>query len=952
MCKITISMVISILMLIIFVQISAAQVLEQDSLALVAIYNSTNGDEWTDNTNWLSDSSVSTWNGISVSIADDRVTQIKLIDNNVTGTLPPEIGDLTAMSLLNLSNNPLTGPIPSEIGSCTSLYALQIFNTGLNGNLPVEIGSLDNLNTIQLYNNELEGSIPTEIGDLDNIVWIELYNNNLTGSIPAEIGNLTGLTTLNLDRNDLSGSIPSEIGNLVNLSGLSLASNSLDGSIPAEIGKLTNLTVLQLWGNDLSGEIPVEIGNLTQLTGLTLSSNQLTGSIPTEICNLTELTDINFASNQLTGSIPDSIGKLTYLFGLYLQGNQLTGTIPTSIGKLTNLMYLYLYNNQLEGEIPDIWTDLTQLRQLQLHRNQFKGAVPLSIKSLTSLQEFYLSDNHLTDLPDLTALINLKWLYIEQNAFTFEDIEPNIGVPSSSFVYAPQDSVGVPVDTTVETGFELVLVTKVGGSSNVYHWYKNTIPIDGANDSILIINPVVFNDAGTYSCQITNNVATALTLYHQPFYVNVKQSMFETDSLALVDLYTSTNGGNWTTNTNWLSAVALENWHGVTVENNRVVSLDLQENNMNGSVPSSLGNLSALTFLSLRNNNLSGSLPDEIGNMTEMTDLDFAFNNLSGAVPETLGNLSKLVALFLDFNAFEGSIPLSLGRLKNLSAIYLGGNNLTGSIPDTLCTLTNLTVFHFQNNNLTGPVPASLINLDQLETIDLEQNHLTDFPDISDNIPPLQHLRLNNNNFVFEDIEPYIDASLTTLTYLDQDSVGTGMDTTITEGDDLMFAVITGGSANLYQWKKDDVDIVGAENSTFTISSAELSDAGSYVCEITSSIVPDLTLYSRPVNVTVKKSTDLTENVSDIPKEYALYQNYPNPFNPVTSIRYALPVKSDVDITLYNLLGQKICTIISGKQEAGYHIVQFNGIDLSSGVYFYKISTNNFSQIKKMILIK
>jgi len=950
--KIIPCLVLSILLLFCLVQKSDAQVLEQDSLALVAIYKSTNGDEWTDNTNWLSDSSVSTWKGISVSIAGDRVTQIDLADNNVTGTIPSEIGDLTDLLFLKMGNNPLGGTLPSQIGSCTNLYAIQIFNTNLEGAIPPEIGNLENLNTIQLYNNQLSDSIPAAIGDLDNIVWIELYRNNLTGPIPAAIGNLTGLTTLNLERNDLSGSIPSQIGNLVNLQSLSLAGNSLDGTIPVQIGNLTNLIALQLWGNDLSGEIPVEIGKLTKLNGLTLSSNQLTGSIPNEICNLTELTNINISSNQLTGTLPDSIGKLTGLIGLYLQKNKLIGTIPESMGKLTNLLYLYLYGNQFEGEIPDIWTGLTKLRQLHLYQNQLSGSVPASITSLTDLQEFILFDNQLTDLPDLSALTNLQWLQIEQNGFTFEDIEPNIGVPSSSFIYAPQDSVGIPVDTTVEQGMSLELVTSVGGSSNVYEWYKNGIPIPGADKSSLVLNPVAYSDSGTYTCWISNTVATDLILFHHPFYVHVKTSMLEADSLALVDLYNNTNGSEWTDNTNWLSSESLEDWSGVTVENGRVVTLDLQENNLSGAVPSSIGNLTALTFLSLRNNNLTGSLPDEIGNMAEMTDLDFAFNNLTGEIPETIGNLSKLNALFLDFNGFEGDIPLSLGQLKNLIAIYMGGNNFTGSIPDTLCTLTNLTVFHFQDNNLTGRIPASLINLDQLETINLEHNHLIEMPDISDNIPPLQELHLAYNNFVFGDIEPYIDAGLTTLTYTDQDSVHAGMDTTITEGDDLMFTAIVGGSANLYQWKKDGVDIDGAQNSTFSITSAELNDAGSYLCEITSSVVPDLTLYSRPVKVTVDEGTNITENSSGVPEEYALYQNYPNPFNPLTVIRYALPVNSEVDITIYNLLGQKISTIFSEKQEAGYHTVRFNGIDLSSGVYFYKISANNFSQIKKMILMR
>jgi hypothetical protein len=338
--------------------------------------------------------------------------------------------------------------------------------------------------------------------------------------------------------------------------------------------------------------------------------------------------------------------------------------------------------------------------------------------------------------------------------------------------------------------------------------------------------------------------------------------------------------------------------------------------------------------------------------MTEMTDLDFAFNNLSGKIPETIGNLSKLHALFLDFNALEDSIPQALGNLKNLVAIYLGGNQLIGHIPDTLCTLTNLTIFHLPDNNLTGHVPASLINLNQLESIELNHNHLMDFPDITENIPPLQQLRIAHNNFVFSDIEPYVDAGLTTLTYEGQDSVHQSMDTTITEGDDLSVTAIVAGSANAYKWYRDGEEIAGAEGGTFSITSAQLSDAGSYHCEITSSLVPGLTLYRRPVVVTVEEAVYIADHESGIPDEFVLYQNYPNPFNPVTEIRYGLPVDCHVEITVHDILGKKLATLVSENQRTGYHSTEFNGSQLSSGVYFYRITVDRFSQVHKMILMQ
>jgi hypothetical protein len=284
--------------------------------------------------------------------------------------------------------------------------------------------------------------------------------------------------------------------------------------------------------------------------------------------------------------------------------------------------------------------------------------------------------------------------------------------------------------------------------------------------------------------------------------------------------------------------------------------------------------------------------------------------------------------------------------------LYLGGNQLGGSIPDTLCTLSNLTVFHLFENNLTGAVPPSLVNLTQLESIELNHNHLVDLPDITENIPPLQHLRIAHNNFDFGDIEPYVDAGLTTLTYEGQDSVHQSMDTTITEGDDLSVTALVAGSANAYKWYRDGEEIAGADGGTFSISSAELSDAGSYHCEITSSLVPGLTLYRRPVVVTVEEAVNIADHESGIPKVFILYQNYPNPFNPVTAIRYGLPVDCHVEITVHDILGKKLATLVSENQRAGYHRTEFNGSQLSSGVYFYKISADRFNQVHKMILMQ
>ena len=88
------------------------------------------------------------------------------------------------------------------------------------------------------------------------------------------------------------------------------------------------------------------------------------------------------------------------------------------------------------------------------------------------------------------------------------------------------------------------------------------------------------------------------------------------------------------------------------------------------------------------------------------------------------------------------------------------------------------------------------------------------------------------------------------------------------------------------------------------------------------------------------------------PKDFALYQNYPNPFNPSTTIKFALPVKTNLSLSVYNTLGEKVAEIFNGELEEGYHEMMFNASGLSSGIYFYKIESENYSATKKLMLLK
>ncbi len=271
---------------------ATAQVNVQDSLALVDLYDSTNGPNWNNHTNWLTKAPVTTWYGIQI-VTNGRVNNIYLGINNLTGNIPSSIGNLTNLEVLDFYENQLSGIIPSSIGNLINIQSLLLYYNQLSGSIPSTIGNLVNLQDLALGSNQLSGSIPSSIGNLINLQRLDLHSNQLSGTIPSSIGNLVNLYEADLFNNQLSGSIPSSIGNLTNLNGLYLYTNHLSGRIPSSIGNLINLQYLRLEDNQLSGTIPSTVGNLVNLLWLASGANRLSGTVPSSLSNLIHINDNN-----------------------------------------------------------------------------------------------------------------------------------------------------------------------------------------------------------------------------------------------------------------------------------------------------------------------------------------------------------------------------------------------------------------------------------------------------------------------------------------------------------------------------------------------------------------------------------------------------------------------------------------------------------------------------------
>jgi hypothetical protein len=248
---------------------------EDERAVLEAFYLNTDGENWTDASDWLSDQSVCSWHGVTC----------------VAGSV----------SKLELAENQLNGPFPENLSDLSNLITLDFHGNSLSGEIPAGLGDLQKLMGLDLSFNKLNGSIPPELGNLDNLVYLVLNGNHmLSGPIPPELGNLSSLNDLMLSSYEggtqLSGTIPVELSNLTKLTNLEVSNSLVTGPIPPELGNLTNLIYLDLTHSPLSGPLPAEIGDLTNLQVFHIGEgrNSLYGSLPLNMMNWEKMRSLQF----------------------------------------------------------------------------------------------------------------------------------------------------------------------------------------------------------------------------------------------------------------------------------------------------------------------------------------------------------------------------------------------------------------------------------------------------------------------------------------------------------------------------------------------------------------------------------------------------------------------------------------------------------------------------------
>jgi hypothetical protein len=330
-------------------------------MALAAVYTSTNGASWTNKTGRLTDTDVNNWFGVTRQF-DGKVLWLQVPNNNLVGTIPIEIGDLTQ---LNPSNNPgISGSIPAEIGSLSQLSTMYLHGTAGTGNqcltgATAAFGSWLTSKDATWQNDCADTDGDTTPNYLDP-------DDDGDGAPTAEENpepNSDGAPT------DAHDTDTDTIPDYLDANGGVDCSNAY-GIPQAQCDYLVaayTATNGATWRTNTSWTTH---DSPCRWQGVTCSGGNVT--IPTNIGDLTGLAILNLTDNEISGTIPTALTTITTLTQVFLNDGQLTG--------------LSLHANDLAGPVPATLSSLTQLLWLTLHQNLGLGPVPLAVAALPNLR--------------------------------------------------------------------------------------------------------------------------------------------------------------------------------------------------------------------------------------------------------------------------------------------------------------------------------------------------------------------------------------------------------------------------------------------------------------------------------------------------------------------------------------------------------------------------------------
>ncbi|PIN19563.1 Serine/threonine protein kinase [Handroanthus impetiginosus] len=692
--------------------------------------------------NWSSDTPICSWIGVTCSFRHHRVAAINVSNMELSGIIPPELGNLSFLVSLDMTGNKLYGNLPKELSklkrlklisfsfnrfsgkipsffeAMPNLQQLYLRNCSFTGSIPPSLSNISKLEALDLAYNSLEGMIPVQIGNLGRLKILILGGNKFSGAIPDSVFNVSTLEILEFSYNSLSGNLPANMcRNLPSLTYFSVFSNQLCGQIPSTIGECSQLRTLKLQLNQFNGRIPKQIGNLSMLLYLYLGDNNFEGNLPMEIClQLPAIQKLSLGQNQLTGSIPRKLGNCSSLVELYLEENMFTGGIPSEIGNLLNLEILNLQINNLTY-IPTAIFNISTLKHLSVYENQITGSLPSTMgKQLPSIREIFLAENYLNGpIPDfISNASSLTTLDLAVNKLSGR-------IPNSlaELNFLATLSLGANDLTSEASGMSfLTSLTNCRCLRNI--WIDNNSLSGYLPDSI-----------GNFSSSLEQ-----LDLSNSRIKGRIPKEIGNITNLAFLLMRNNEFTG--------FIPFTIEGLKNLQV-------LSLLGNKLSGPIPDGLCHLPNLGELTLSKNKLYGPLPACLGNITSLRYLHLDSNELKSSISPTIGALKDLLVFNLFSNFLSGPLPLEIGNLKVLTSMDLSMNELSGSIPSTLGGLNNLITLSLAQNRLHGPILDSVSKMLGLEGLDLSRNNFTgSIPKSMEKLQHLHYLNLSLNKLTGE----------------------------------------------------------------------------------------------------------------------------------------------------------------------------------------------------------
>jgi len=216
----------NILLTSLFILVSTvivAQVSSKEKQALLDFYHATNGDTWAQS--WDINTPVANWQGVTVE--NNKVTAIRLLFNNIEGTLPASMSDLGSLKILELSFNKISGELPKSFGKMSELEVLALNGNYITGEIPKSYGNMKNLKQLHLSSNQLTGQVPASLAGLDQLVVFNVFDNNLSGELPAQLAEIRTLREFMVAENDFSNTEHFSVILLINTANLNLNETTL-----------------------------------------------------------------------------------------------------------------------------------------------------------------------------------------------------------------------------------------------------------------------------------------------------------------------------------------------------------------------------------------------------------------------------------------------------------------------------------------------------------------------------------------------------------------------------------------------------------------------------------------------------------------------------------------------------------------------------------------------------